>query len=276
MWEQTVKKNKEQQEKTDKKESLLDKLLGKDKEKTELEKKQEELESMGERESFRKNLEDKKRKLEELKEAITKQASQVGNTSNGDIRTVSNIGIAKPLIDWRYVLKEATKYDVDWSYRNATLEDGVVTANLEEQPIAETEIVLDTSGSIDDILLRNFLRECKNILQHSRLKVGCFDTKFYGFHEIRTEKDIENMQFEGGGGTDFEVAVGAFSRRVENKIIFTDGEASMPDTPIDAIWIVFGEKTISPRGGKVIQIDGEQLDRLCNYQHISEQKGRTR
>ena len=276
MWEQTVKKHKEQQEKTDKKESLLDKLLGKDKEKTELEKKQEELESMGERESFRKNLEDKKRKLEELKEAITKQASQVGNTSNGDIRTVSDIGIAKPLIDWRYVLKEATKYDVDWSYRNATLEDGVVTANLEEQPIAETEIVLDTSGSIDDILLRNFLRECKNILQHSRLKVGCFDTKFYGFHEIRTEKDIENMQFEGGGGTDFEVAVGAFTRRVENKIIFTDGEASMPDTPIDAIWIVFGEKTISPRGGKVIQIDGEQLDRLCNYQHISEQKGRTR
>ena len=84
------------------------------------------------------------------------------------------------------------------------------------------------------------------------------------------------MQFEGGGGTDFEVAVGAFTRRVENKIIFTDGEASMPDTPIDAIWIVFGEKTISPRGGKVIQIDGEQLDRLCNYQHISEQKGRTR
>ena len=41
MWEQAVKKHKEQQEKTDKKESLLDKLLGKDdKEKTEPEKKQ--------------------------------------------------------------------------------------------------------------------------------------------------------------------------------------------------------------------------------------------
>ena len=46
--------------KTDKKESLLDKLLGKDKEKTELEKKQEELESMGEKDAFKKNLEDKK------------------------------------------------------------------------------------------------------------------------------------------------------------------------------------------------------------------------
>ena len=276
MWEQTVKKHKEQQEKTDKKESLLDKLLGKDKEKTELEKKQEDLESMGEKESFRKNLEDKKRKLEELKVEIAKQASQVGNTSNGDIRTVSDIGIAKPLIDWRYVLRETTKYDVDWSYRNATLENGVVTANLEEQPISETEIVLDTSGSIDEVLLRNFLRECKNILQQSRLKVGCFDTKFYGFHDIRTEKDIENMQFEGGGGTDFDVAVSAFSRRVENKIIFTDGWASMPSTPIDAIWVVFGGRAINPAGGKAIHIDERQLERLCNYQKINEQKGRTR
>ena len=276
MWEQTVKKHKEQQEKNNKKESLLDKLLGKDKEKTELEKKQEDLESMGEKESFRKNLEDKKIKLEELKVEIAKQASQVGNTSNGDIRTVSDIGIAKPLIDWRYVLRETTKYDVDWSYRNATLENGVVTANLEEQPISETEIVLDTSGSIDEVLLRNFLRECKNILQHSRLKVGCFDTKFYGFHDIRTEKDIENMQFEGGGGTDFDVAVSAFSRRVENKIIFTDGWASMPSTPIDAIWVVFGGRAINPAGGKVIHIDEKQLERLCNYQKINEQKGRTR
>lgn len=279
MWEQAVKKHKEQQEKTDKKESLLDKLLGKDKkdkEKTELEKKQEELESMGEKDAFKKNLEDKKKQLEELKEAISKQASQAGTSTNRDIRTVNDIGTAKPLIDWRYVLREAIKYDVDWSYKNATLEDGVVSANLEEQPMPETEIVLDTSGSINEVLLKNFLRECKNILQHTKLKVGCFDTEFYGFHEIRTEEDIEKMRFEGGGGTDFDVAVGSFSRRVENKIIFTDGEASMPDMPLDAIWIVFGGEKINPKGGKVIHIDNEQLERLYNYQLTNETKGRTR
>ena len=281
MWEQAVKKHKEQREKTDKKESLLDKLLGKDKdkkdkEKTELEKKQEELESMGEKDAFKKNLEDKKKQLEELKEAISKQASQAGTSTNRDIRTVNDIGTAKPLIDWRYVLREAIKYDVDWSYKNATLEDGVVNANLEEQPMPETEIVLDTSGSINEVLLKNFLRECKNILQHTKLKVGCFDTEFYGFHEIRTEEDIEKMRFEGGGGTDFDVAVGAFSRRIENKIIFTDGEASMPDMPLDAIWIVFGGEKINPKGGKVIHIDNELLERLYNYQMTNEAKGRSR
>lgn len=279
MWEQAVKKHKEQQEKSDKKESLLDKLLGKDakeKEKNELEKKQEELESMGEKDAFKKNLEDKKKQLEELKEAISKQASQAGTSTKRDVRIVNDIGTAKPIVDWRYVLREAIKYDVDWSYKNATLEDGVVTANLEEQPIPETEIVLDTSGSINEVLLKNFLRECKNILQHTKLKVGCFDTEFYGFHEIRTEEDIENMRFEGGGGTDFDVAVGAFSRRVENKIIFTDGEASMPDMPLDATWIVFGGERINPKGGKVIHITPEQLDRLYSYEMNIESKGKTR
>ena len=281
MWEQAVKKHKKQQEKTDKKESLLDKLLGKDKdkkdkEKTELEKKQEELESMGEKDAFKKNLEDKKKQLEELKEIISKQASQAGTSTNRGVRTVNDIGIAKPIVDWRYVLKETIKYDVDWSYKNATLEDGVVTANLEEQPMPETEIVLDTSGSINEVLLKNFLRECKNILQYTKLKVGCFDTKFYGFHEIRTEADIENMEFVGGGGTNFDVAVGAFSRRTENKIIFTDGEASMPDMSIDATWIVFGGEKINPKGGKVIHITPEQLDRLYSYEIESETKGRSR
>ena len=266
MWEQAVKKHKEQQEKTDKKVE----------EKDELEKKQEELESMGEKDAFKKNLEDKKKQLQELKEAISKQASQAGASTNGDIRTVNDIGTAKPLIDWRYVLREAIKYDVDWSYKNATIENGVVSANLEEQPMPETEIVLDTSGSINEVLLKNFLRECKNILQHTKLKVGCFDTRFYGFHEIRTEEDIENMRFEGGGGTDFDVAVGAFSRRVENKIIFTDGEALMPNMSLDAIWIVFGGEKINPKGGKVIYIDNEQLERLYNYQMTNETKGRSR
>ena len=144
--------------------------------------------------------EEEKKELEELKRALSEQAMGAGSSTNSNIRNITNIGRAKPLIDWRYVLREAIKYDVDWSYRNATIENGVISANLEEQPMPETEIVLDTSGSINEALLKNFLRECKNILQHSRLKVGCFDTEFYGFHEIRTENDIENMKFEGGGG----------------------------------------------------------------------------
>ena len=259
MWKEAVKKHKNQEEK-----DLSSNQLEKNKDKTELEKKQEKMENMGEREAFKKNICDRKKQLEELKEAILKQASQAGMTTNESVRTVSKIGRARPIVDWRYILKETIKYDVDWSYKNASIEDGVVVSNLEEQPLPETEIVLDTSGSIDEVLLKNFLRECKNILQYTKLKVGCFDVKFYGFYEIKTEEDIEKMRFIGGGGTDFNAAVNAFSKRCENKIIFTDGEASMPRMPIDAIWMVFGNRYINPKGGRVIHITSQQLDDLYN------------
>lgn len=230
--------------------------------KSEIEKKQKETEKIGEKESFNKNKQEKKKALEDLKKMLSKQIISYGNKTNENTIKIENIGTSKPIIDWRYVLREAITYDVDWSYKNATIEDGVVSANLEEQPMSETEIVLDTSGSINEKLLKNFLRECKNILEHSKLKVGCFDTKFYGFNEIRNKEDIENMKFQGGGGTDFNIAVGAFSRRVENKIIFTDGYAQMPNIELDVIWIVFGNRLVNPKGGKVIQINEEKLNQL--------------
>ena len=293
--EQSQSNSEQSDDKDEDKQSLLDKLSKMfDKKKEQQEKQQQpdekqnkeqekkkneeikKLTELGEKEAFKQNKIERKKQLEELRKALASQSHGHGNTTNSERRNITDIGTYEPLIDWRRLLKEAVKYDIDWSYQNAGIEDGVVTAYLEEMPRPETEIVLDTSGSIDETLLRNFLRECKNILQTSKVKVGCFDTQFYGFTEIKDVSDIDNLPFYGGGGTNFDVAVNAFTRRVENKIIFTDGDANMPNTPIDAIWIVFGGIKINPAGGKVIHIDDEQLERLCNYQMNDETKGRTR
>ena len=40
----------------------------------------------------------------------------------------------------------------------------------------------------------------------------------------------------------------------------------MPDMPLDVIWIVFGGRRINPKGGKVINITDEQLDKLLSYE----------
>lgn len=42
----------------------------------------------------------------------------------------------------------------------------------------------------------------------------------------------------------------------------------------DAIWIVFGGERRNPKGGKVINITPEQLDRLYSYE--IDTKGRSR
>lgn len=305
MWDKAIeKKHQEEQsqsntgqsyDKDEDKQSLLDKLskmfdkkkeqqsqlqqLDENQNKEQEKKKNEEIKKLtelGEKETFKQNKIARKKQLEELRKALASRSHGYGSITNSERRNITDIGTSEPLIDWRRLLKEAVKYDVDWSYQNAGIEDGVVTAYLEEMPRPETEIVLDTSGSIDETLLRNFLRECKNILQTSKVKVGCFDTQFYGFTEIKDVSDIDNLEFYGGGGTNFDAAVNAFTRRVENKIIFTDGDADMPSTPIDAIWIVFGGIKINPVGGKVIHIDDEQLDRLYSYEMNKESKGKTR
>lgn len=190
---------------------------------------------------------------------VEEKESKAGNAVNRDTRIVEEIGNCQPVIDWRLILLDTINYGADWSYTNAVLENGIVRPVLEEIPVPETEIVLDTSWSVDEELLRNFLRECKNILTFSKLKAGCFDTVFYGFHDIRTVQDIENMPFQGGGGTDFNVAAEAFTLRVDNRIIFTDGQAPMPDKFLKAIWVVYGDETIEPAGGTVIHIKPEQL-----------------
>ena len=305
MWDKAIEKRHQEEQlqsnleqsdaKDEDKQSLLDKLskmfdkkkeqqenlqqLDENQNKEQEKKKDEEIKKLtelGEKETFKQNKIARKKQLEELRKALASQSHGYGSITNSERRNITDIGTSEPLIDWRRLLKEAVKYDIDWSYQNAGIEDGVVTAYLEEMPRPETEIVLDTSGSIDETLLRNFLRECKNILQTSKVKVGCFDTQFYGFTEIKDVSDIDNLEFYGGGGTNFDVAVNAFTRRVENKIIFTDGDADMPSTPIDAIWIVFGGIKINPVGGKVIHIDDEQLDRLYSYEMNKESKGKTR
>lgn len=190
---------------------------------------------------------------------VEEKESKAGNAVNRDTRIVEEIGNCQPVIDWRLILLDTINYGADWSYTNAVLENGIVRPVLEEIPVPETEIVLDTSWSVDEELLRNFLRECKNILTFSKLKAGCFDTVFYGFHDIRTQRDIEDMPFQGGGGTDFNVAAQAFTMRVDNRIIFTDGQAPMPEKYLKAIWVVYGDETIEPDGGVVIHIKPEQL-----------------
>ena len=252
----------------------------------------EKIASMGEKEVLKdkskdrvkKILEELKNKLQKLKKSKENKESvgvinekTAGTSTNEEKIIFDNVGIQYPLVNWPLILKRPTEIvELDWSYKNADIEDGVLISNLEESSYLlthKTEILLDTSESINEELLKTFLRECKNILNFSEIKVGCFDTKFYGFTEIKTIADIENLQFVGRGGTDFNVAVNAFSPNADNKIIFTDGEAFMPMKKVDAVWIVFGDYRIFPPAGKVIYIDRQDLEERSNdnqLQHIND------
>ena len=270
LWDKAIEERKKEQQEQQKakKES---KKTAKDKEKQDdteqTEQQTNEFVEKGEKETFKQNKIERRKQLQELSKELAEQSShEAGTGIQRQGKKLSDIGIATPLIDWRKLLRQAVKYDEEWTRKNARMRNGYFRHKVEEIPIPETEILLDTSGSVSETLLRNFLRECKNILANSKVKVGCFNTEFHGFTELRRVEDIDNMSFPIGGGTDFNAAVEAFSRRVPNKIIFTDGEAPMPEKAVrNVIWVVFGNQQINPRGGKVININGEQLRKLYRY-----------
>ena len=266
LWDKAIEERKKEQEEQakQKKEENTQRTDKDKKEEQSPVKKEDKLAEQGEQETFRQNKIERRKQLQELsKELASKSSHEAGDEIQREGKRLSDIGIAIPLIDWRKLLRQAVKYDEEWTRKNARMRDGYFRHRIEQIPMPETEILLDTSGSVSEVLLKNFLRECKNILDNSKVKVGCFNTEFHGFTELRRPEDIDQMSFPIGGGTDFDVAVGAFSGRVPNKIIFTDGEADMPkETVRNIIWVVFGNEHINPKCGKVINITGEQLRKL--------------
>ena len=262
LWDKAIEdRKKEQQKEAEKKEQeqrqtkKREKAEGKEQEKKETEEKSKFVEQ-GEKETFKQNKIERRKQLQELsRELANKSSHEAGDGIQREGKSLSDIGIATPLIDWRKLLKQAIRYDEEYTRKNARMRNGYFRHRIEQIPMPEAEILLDTSGSVSEVLLKNFLRECKNILDNSKVKVGCFNTEFHGFTELKNPEDIDNMRFPIGGGTDFNAAVGAFSRKAPNKIIFTDGKANMPkETVRNVIWVVFGDKKINPKGGKVINI----------------------
>ncbi len=274
LWDKAIEERKKEQQSQTKKKEKKERTEGEEKVKKEKREAEErsKFAEQGERETFKQNKIERRKQLQELsRELANKSSHEAGDGIQREGKRLFDIGIATPLIDWRKLLRQAIRYDEEYTRKNARMRNGYFRYRVEQLPIPEAEILLDTSGSVSEVLLKNFLRECKNILDNSKVKVGCFNTEFHGFTELKKTEDIDNMSFPIGGGTDFNATVGAFSRRVPNKIIFTDGEAPMPgETVRNVIWVVFGDEKINPKGGKVINITGEQLRRL--YQSFIQDK----
>ena len=218
---------------------------------------------------FEQNRENKKERAKEKTRQMAIEASRgAGTEVQTQGRRLADIGIATPLLDWKRLLSSAMQDDEEWTRKNARMRGEFFGHRIQDVHIPETEILLDVSGSVSETLLRNFLKECKNIVGESKVKVGCFNGYFLGFQELRRPSDIDKLDLPIGGGTNFDRAVEAFSKRADNKIIFTDGYARMPQKVVrGVIWVVYGTDRIEPKGGKVIMVSEE------DYKKLSQGKG---
>lgn len=181
-----------------------------------------------------------------------KKNAKAGKGSEGGKREIDDPGLAVAVAGLSSMLEPSLQIDYDW-FPGDIIRDGMLPYRFRPYPVACAEILLDTSASVDTDLLRAFVKGVKALMQEDAvIRVGCFDSRFYGFHEIHSDKDIDLLELRGAGGTNFTAAVSAFTGDAENQIIFTDGYAEMPEQRCDAIWVVYGNTPIHPKGGRVI------------------------
>ena len=219
----------------------------------------------------------RKEKREKFKSRREKTEKDIRNADEGKIE-LKNIGKSKEEIDWKLLIrKEIEKSETIWSQRRSIAENNYAY-RLEENDIeddAETEVMIDVSGSVDLKLVKSFLRQLKPLLEQSKLRVGCFNEQFWGLVDIKNVRDIDNFTIPRGARgnstwtEDWDLAVRSFTKKREiNKIVFTDGypcPGTMPKEDLkreNIIWLVYGNKDFNPCCGKVINITEKQLEQL--------------
>ena len=209
--------------------------------------------------------EEKQAIRDEIREAVLNAAQQAGagNLPAGVKRLIKDL--TEPVIDWRTLLEQqiqsTIKSDFTWMKpsRRGWHMDAVMPGMLPGTQI-DVCIAIDTSGSISERDIKDFMAEIKGIMEaydEYKIHVWCFDTEVYNPQTFTSDNlsDITTYEPAGGGGTDFMCN---YEYMKENDIVpkkfimFTDG---MPfgewgeEAYCDVCWIIKGNPGCEPPFG---------------------------
>ena len=146
-----------------------------------------------------------------------------------------------PAVPWREVLRtfltSAANDDYSWTRPNRRYSGcGVVMPSLHSPRLGKVVIAVDTSGSIDQEQFDRFIAEARAIMFDCRpteFVLAQCDSRLTAWDELEPFDDF-NVQFKGGGGTDF---CPVFDRAAEDPeppaalIYLTDMIGTFPDVP---------------------------------------------
>ena len=202
---------------------------------------------------------------DEIREAVLNAANAAGagNLPAGVKRMIKDL--TAPVMDWRELLQqqiESTfKEDFSWlkNNRKGWHMDAILPGRRPGEQV-DICVAIDTSGSISEENIREFLTEIRSIMEsydQYRIRVWTFDTEVYNMQEFTSDNmsDIAEYDVQGGGGTDF-MANWEFMRENEIEphrlVVFTDG---MPfgewgeENYCDTVWIIRGNPGCEPPWG---------------------------
>lgn len=190
------------------------------------------------------------------------QALQAGKLSGAMARLVDHL--LQPRLPWRNLLASymtQTACD-DYNYLRPSRREGeAIFPSLRSSEI-DIVVVLDTSGSVSDKEMGEFLAEINAIKGQvrARITLHACDSQLAEGGPWRFEpwEDLVlPREFKGGGGTAFSPVfeyLGAEGLRPDLLVYFTDADAEFPHEPeFPVLWLVKGRRPVP--WGKRIQLN---------------------
>ena len=211
--------------------------------------------------------EERKKIRDEIKEAMiaAAQSAGAGKTPAGIQRMIKDY--TEPKMDWRQLLRmniqSILKSNFSFSRPNRKSQhSGAILPGMLNEETIDVSVAIDMSGSISDIMAKDFISEVKGIMDEYvdfNLDLWCFDTEIYNYARFTgdTADDILGYECKGGGGTDFDANYQFMKREditPKKFIMFTDGYpcGSWGDENYcETLFVIHGNETIIPPFGQV-------------------------
>ena len=188
------------------------------------------------------------------------QAQQAGKLGGALARLVGEL--LQPKLPWRMLLARYMTQIArdDYSYARPSRREGEMIMPSLRSSQANIVVVLDTSGSVSNEELAEFLAEINTLKAQLRASItlhAC-DTElskdgpwvFEAWEEFKLPKE-----FHGGGGTDFRPIfewIKSQGKSPDMLLYFTDAEGDFPamEPPYPVIWLVKGKAPV-PWGQRI-------------------------
>jgi predicted metal-dependent peptidase len=208
---------------------------------------------------------------DEIKEAVLQaaQAAGAGNVPAGIKRLIQKF--TAPKMRWQDLLRIQLESSLKNNYSfmrpsRKSWHTGAVLPGMLPAEHLDVAIAIDTSGSISDDMIRDFLSEVKGMMDMYTtysIHVFSFDTEVYNpmtFSDDNGE-DIADYDAQGGGGTDFDAC---FRYMKDNDItpkqfiMFTDGypfNSWGDENYCDSLFVIHGNDQIEAPFGVTAHYD---------------------
>lgn len=204
--------------------------------------------------------EERKALRDEMKDAVIQaaQSAGAGNLPSGVERILKDF--TEPQMPWQELcrIQLTSMIKNDYSFTRPSRKSwhtGAVLPGMLPAEEVDVCIAIDTSGSISNDMVKDFLGEVQGIMgtfDSWNIKIWCFDTQVYAEQDFTSDAgdDIATYEPQGGGGTMFEANWAYMKEHDINPkqfIMFTDGYPCGDwgdEDYCDTLFVVHGNRNI--------------------------------